>query len=695
MSGAGSGPIYEFDGWRLSPGQRQLMSPDGKPVALRSKVFDLLLFLVRERGRVVTKAELMESVWPDAVVEENNLNQAISALRQALGESAQAPRLVATITGRGYQFVGEVRESDSRPSETSASSSPVSRYVLAGALVLVVVLVGFWAIQSDDESEPEAGIAVIEKFAELEPVLVTDFKGAQSEATLSPDGTMIAWISESSGTPQVWLKNLQSGEPLQITNGPYAASSPTWSPDNSFIVYARKGERGRAIYRVGTLGTPPPHPMGILGLDPSFALATDAFVFTDDQRLFIATGDGENVREVEGVPTGPGFARRSPALSPDGKQIAFIHSEGGPFGNLWVLPADGGEALQLTDYTLEDGSAVESPVWMPDGRHIVYSVRNRGGGSRLWQIDIESRAAASLTVGAGNASEAVVSSNGRRLAYTEMRPSWRITGVDLDSGERRTIYETSYISALPVASPDGTEIVFFSMLPSGAQVFTVGVDGQDVRQWTFDENGINTLPFWSSDGESIFYYRDQALHRLHRDEGRDEQVLADFHWSSKNWGAAYGDRLYYSHFGPARDFREAVIRDLVTGEEQLLPVAIIAAEWSAGGEELLGITPEEGLFICNVAVLDCERVMNSGEQVQGQRPKWSRDGQRVLYIRFNEKGECCSLWSINRDGSENTELTELTGFDMRNSYFGVASDGTIFYNHPDTSTAEIWLVATD
>jgi Tol biopolymer transport system component/DNA-binding winged helix-turn-helix (wHTH) protein len=694
MSETGSGSIYEFDGWRLAPGQRQLLSPDGEPVVLRSKVFDLLVYLVQERGRVVAKAELMEAVWPDAVVEENNLNQAISALRQALGETAQAPRYVATITGRGYQFTGEVQQLDARTAAELAEGSGVLRYTVAAAAV-IAALVGFWTIQSRDAAPPVGGIAVIDNFAELEPVLVTDFKGSQSQATLSPDGTMLAWISESSGTPQVWVKNLQSGEPIQITNGPYAASSPTWSPDNSYIVYARKSDGPRAIYRVGTLGTPPPQKIIDAGLDPSFALAADEFVFTDGQQLFVASGNGGNVREVVGVPTSPGFAKPSPALSPDGTRVAFVHSEKGPLGNLWVLPVEGGEPRRLTDYTLEEGLAVESPVWMPDGRHIVYSVLSRGGSSRLWRIDTETGDALPLTGGGGNASEAVVSSDGRRLAYTEMRPSWRITGVDVDSGERSTIYESRYTTVLPIASPDGTEIVFFSMLPSGAQVFTVGVDGEDARQWTFDENGINTLPFWAGDGQSIFYYRGQALHRLHRDEGRDELVLADFHWSSKNWGAAYGDRLYFSHFGAEAGGRRAVIRDLVTGDELDLPVAIVAAEWSAAGDELLGFTPEEGLYICDVGALECDGIMNAGEQVQGRRPKWSRDGQSIFYLRFNDRGECCSLWSVGRDGTGNAEVTELTGFDMSNSYFGVAHDGTIFYSHPDTSTAEIWLVASD
>ena len=103
MSRTGGGQIYEFDGWRLVPGQRRLLDADGQPVVLRSKVFDLLLYLVQERGRVVAKSELMAAVWPDAVVEENNLNQAISALRQALGESAQAPSSVSYTHLRAHE----------------------------------------------------------------------------------------------------------------------------------------------------------------------------------------------------------------------------------------------------------------------------------------------------------------------------------------------------------------------------------------------------------------------------------------------------------------------------------------------------------------------------------------------------------------------------------------------------------------
>ena len=696
MSELDSDSIFAFDDWRLIPAQRQLLDPDGKPATLRAKVFDLLLYLVQERGRVVEKTELMQALWPNAVVEENNLNQAISALRQVLGETAQAPRYVATVTGRGYQFVGDVRVLDARPAATPrqpGSSMPMRIALFASALAVVIALAFFWSRAGD--APESSGTPVIEQFSDLAPILVTDFPGSQTEPTLSPDGTMIAWISDLSGTPQIWVKNLQAGDPIQITDGPYAASSPTWTPDNSYIVYARKGPDGRGIFRVGSLGTPEPQRIIQWGLDPSFSLKSNAFVFSTGYDIYKSSGDGKEYRKIDAVPIGGGFASRSAALSPDGTQVAFIHADEGPLGNLWVAPVEGGEAHQLTSFTLEDGFVVDSPAWTPDGRNIVYSVGGRGGGSRLWQIAVDSGEAEPLTAGAGNPDQPIVSADGQRLVYTDTRPTWRITRVSLEDGKRSTLYETRNIAVLPLASPDRRELVFFSMLPSGAQVFTIDTDGRDLKQLTFDEPGMNTLPFWASDGRSIFYHRDRSLHRLFRDEGRDDKVLDDFHWSSRTWALAHGERLYFHEFDKAEGSQRAVILDLETGEEATLPIMLVAAEWSAAGDELLGFVRGDGIYICNVGALQCSPVVNAGEIVRGLRPKWSPDERQIYYLRHSEKGECCTLWGINRDGTDNRELVALPGYELKNSYFGVDHEGMIFYNHPDRSTAEIWLAAVE
>ena len=101
--------FYEFGPFRLDPQKRRLMR-EGEPVRLTPKALDLLVVLVEERGRTVEKDELLEKVWAGTVVEENNLNQNITALRKSLGDSRQESQYIATVPGLGYRFVADVRK---------------------------------------------------------------------------------------------------------------------------------------------------------------------------------------------------------------------------------------------------------------------------------------------------------------------------------------------------------------------------------------------------------------------------------------------------------------------------------------------------------------------------------------------------------------------------------------------------------
>ena len=109
MSCQPSDRLYEFGPYRLDAVKRVLLR-DGQPVPVTSKVFDTLLVLVLHGGQVIQKDELMKALWPDTIVEENNLTQQISMLRKALGERAGDHRYVVTVPGRGYSFVAPVRE---------------------------------------------------------------------------------------------------------------------------------------------------------------------------------------------------------------------------------------------------------------------------------------------------------------------------------------------------------------------------------------------------------------------------------------------------------------------------------------------------------------------------------------------------------------------------------------------------------
>src|SRR5580658_10444448 len=82
---------------------------DNKPLTLNRRAFDVLLYMARNPGRVLSKDELLKSIWTDAFVNENSLTQSISMLRKALDEAPGASNYIMTLPGRGYQFIAPVR----------------------------------------------------------------------------------------------------------------------------------------------------------------------------------------------------------------------------------------------------------------------------------------------------------------------------------------------------------------------------------------------------------------------------------------------------------------------------------------------------------------------------------------------------------------------------------------------------------
>ncbi len=121
--------VYEFGTFRVNTAKRLLFKGDGQPVPLTAKAFDALLYLVEHRAVVLKKEELMKAVWPERVVEENNLNQIISALRRVLGEAKGEHRYIVTVPGRGYRFVAEVQTPATKAGESTATAQAAARAI--------------------------------------------------------------------------------------------------------------------------------------------------------------------------------------------------------------------------------------------------------------------------------------------------------------------------------------------------------------------------------------------------------------------------------------------------------------------------------------------------------------------------------------------------------------------------------------
>jgi TolB-like protein/DNA-binding winged helix-turn-helix (wHTH) protein/Flp pilus assembly protein TadD len=166
--------VYEFADFQVDAAQRQLLlARDRRVLPLASRAFETLLYFVEHPGELLDKPTLMKAIWPSVVVEENNLNQCITALRRVLGESRDDHRFIVTVPGRGYRFVAEVRRVPQESSPNGAQTSDPTAAVLPipvrwGAVALVLVLVGgawWWVARkstdatSSKRAAPAAAVA--------------------------------------------------------------------------------------------------------------------------------------------------------------------------------------------------------------------------------------------------------------------------------------------------------------------------------------------------------------------------------------------------------------------------------------------------------------------------------------------------------------------------------------------------------
>lgn len=128
MTAVQEAQILAFEGFCIDARQRLLFNARGESLPLPSRAFDTLLFMAQHPQQLIDKQRLMKAVWPQAIVEENNLSQHISLIRKVLGEAPNQHRFIVTVPGRGFRFVPQVRSLDVLPwlvpAETSAPAVP-------------------------------------------------------------------------------------------------------------------------------------------------------------------------------------------------------------------------------------------------------------------------------------------------------------------------------------------------------------------------------------------------------------------------------------------------------------------------------------------------------------------------------------------------------------------------------------------
>jgi len=339
--------IYEFGGFRLDPRRRVLTGADGAPIALKPKVLDTLLYFVEHAGEALDKSMLLAGIWPDVVVEENNLNKTVSELRRVLGETPDEHRFIVTVPGRGYRFVAvvsrveAVRARAQTPASSAAAVADVPRPAAAGEVIvsrratlgyvasalgagLVLVATAIYVAHvslgesTRSAASPPSTRALATRFTiETAPTL------NPLTLAVSPDGRRIVYVGETNVGSAIWLRSLDSVEAriLPGTEGAVETAYPFWSHDGRYVVYRVGAELKRVEVDTGATSV---IASGIVGYRRGAWGADDAIVVaTEDVILRYSANGGERV-PITAVDESLGeICHSAPSFLPDGRHFLY------------------------------------------------------------------------------------------------------------------------------------------------------------------------------------------------------------------------------------------------------------------------------------------------------------------------------------------------------------------------------------
>jgi Tol biopolymer transport system component len=558
--------------------------------------------------------------------------------------------------------------------------------IVAAALVLLVTLgAALWWWQP--WRRPPAGLT--------QQRLISTFPGSSREASFSPDGSMIAFINEAGGVPQVWVKNLAQGDPIQITSGDIPASRPRWSPNNDQIVFGR-GKGWLSIWSVPPLGGVP-RKIIENARNPSWSWDGTRLVFEKheklNQQIWTARADGSDQREVSGLPTaGLVLCDRMPSFSPDGSLIAFFHcQEDSPLGNIWIIPSTGAQARQLTFDDYFGGT----PVWTPDGRYLIFSSRRRGSMT-LWRVAVSGGEPEPVTQGAGEDTDPEISRDGRKLVYTNTRNSLVLTLMDPATQQHRELREARSAVGCPSFSPAGDKIAFFAGTDEGDfQIFTIDADGGNLTQVTRGKGERNTMPRWSADGSTLYFYRMRptpSFRKISINGGQSSEVVSGWLWGTQNAAQVDPTDRFIAYSQREKGIHVAnVIREIATGKETVFRPSFDDARWSKDGRWLLGtdLASDSSAFgdivVCSVATGVCRKLATGGAW-----PIWSTDDSRIIFQRW-KSAIASEVWSISFGGRDEKLIGELQPLNPLAKFYDVSPKGEIVYVRFNQGRHELWL----
>lgn len=640
--------LFCFDDVKVAPADFKIWR-DGKELVLEPKVFQVLVYLLNNRGRLVEKSELLDAVWKDAFVTENAMTREIAKLRKALGDDPKEARYIQTVHTRGYRFIANVVEAtNGMQAEVAVSQTkppktvwlPVLTALLVLGLLALLVVISRIVRSRSGESEA-ISVQRVEQ--------ITNWSGLDDYPALSPDGNSIAYCSDHNGSPEIYVKQLTPGaKEIQLTHDGGHNIQPAWSPEGLRLAYHSRLRNGIWIIPAGG-------------------------------------GEGKQLSDFGAYPS----------WSPDGTTIAFQSGRSNAIGaftrnvlppsSLWLISSQGGEAKPLTQLGNPAGGH-GSPHWSTDGRHIVFTAEDSISSS-VWTVDISTGGLQSI---AKNRSyDATYAPNGNSVVFltsTQQNAPGVIQQIKIDSKTGAPLGEPLTVTGLAGVPASIRRLSFsrsgqlaYNALSARGSLMSVSLDkdGEVSGSPVPLINNINSRihsPSFSPDGKRIAFAQCKAggtfcdIWLIDATGSHSSQLTTDSHNELiPSW---FPDQKEISYLSTRTGYGTIWAINLETRRERLLldmKSDIEYARLSPDGKRLAFNFRKDGVVNVWTASIDGGdvRQITFDNEFAGF-PNWSPDGKSLI-VQV-KRGENQNLALISSQGGTPVELTSDRGQNLAHSW---------------------------
>ncbi len=445
----------------------------GIPLPFEPKAYDLLRLLASRSGELVTRQEVLDTVWAGVYVTDNAVARVVAQLRRGLGDVARGARYIETVPTRGYRFIVPVTRVGPPPAVGSAgppgprlvegrppgpaarttttaptplppaaprpaldSGTPHPLWAAGFGLLALLALLLAWRASNGNDTRQAAPARM----------QLTSSAALDAFPAWSPDGGAIAYASDRNGRFELFIRDVAAGgDRLALTNDGQINVQPSWSPDGTQLAY-HSSARGGIWVIARTGGTP---------------------------------------RQVSP------FGSR-PVWSPDGRRLAF---QGSPYtepsaaafeafgpSSLWVVDGAGGEPRRVTDGWRPEGSH-SRPNWLPDGQRLFFASQGLDA-TQFWTVNVETGALHRVHVPGGRTVDSTLAPDGRAAYFSRADAQFELWTLPIapdgrTAGQAARVLPPSELDARHVAvHPDGRRVAYVAMATvAGLNSLPISRDG--------------------------------------------------------------------------------------------------------------------------------------------------------------------------------------------------------------------------